>query len=186
MLKINEAERRIQDRVIALFCDNSTLGYDYYGDLRQQANTNIMADKLTAWLVSPKGGGHSVSLASKAVDTLVCAAGNLQQGLYKANQDVYSLLKYGAKVKENQGEAEKTVYFIDWEHPQNNDFAVAKEVTIKASSERRPDLVVYVNGITVAVIELKKSTVSVSQGIRQNLSNQNEHFNKPFSLLFSS
>jgi type I restriction enzyme R subunit len=40
--------------------------------------------------------------------------------------------------------------------------------------------VVYINGIAVAVIELKKSTVSVSQGIRQNLSNQNEHFNKPF------
>ena len=41
-------------------------------------------------------------------------------------------------------------------------------------------LVGYVNGIAVAVIELKKSTMSVSQGIRQNLSNQSEHFNQPF------
>jgi type I restriction enzyme R subunit len=104
----------------------------------------------------------------------------LQQGLYKANRDVYSLLKYGAKVNENPGEPEKTVYFIDWEYSQNNEFAIAEEVTIKDNSERRPDLVVYINGIAVAVIELKKSTVSVSQGIRQNLSNQNEHFNKPF------
>lgn len=180
MPRINEAERKTQDRVVALFRDKVTLGYEYYGNLRSQVNTNIMADKLTAWLVSPKGGGYSASLASKAVDALVRAAGNLQQGLYKANQDVYSLLKYGAKVKENHGEPEKTVYFIDWKHSHNNEFAIAEEVTIKSGSERRPDLVVYINGIAVAVIELKKSTVSVSQGIRQNISNQNEHFNKPF------
>lgn len=180
MAKINEAERRTQERVVALFCDKAALGYEYYGDLRHQINANIMTDKLTAWLLSPKGGGYSGGLSAKAVDTLIRAAGNLQQGLYKANQDVYSLLKYGAKVKENPGEPEKTVYFIDWEHSHNNDFAIAEEVTIKSGSERRPDLVVYINGIAVAVIELKKSTVSVSQGIRQNLSNQNEHFNKPF------
>lgn len=178
MAKINEAERKTQDRVLALFRDQAALGYEYYGDLNHQTNTNIMTDKLTAWLVSAKG--YSASLSAKAVDALVRAAGNLQQGLYKANQDVYSLLKYGAKVKENPGEPEKTVYFIDWEHSQNNEFAVAEEVTIKDNSERRPDLVVYINGIAVAVIELKKSTVSVSQGVRQNLSNQSEHFNKPF------
>lgn len=180
MPRINEAERKTQDRVLALFRDKAALGYEYYGNLRHQTNTNIMTDKLMAWLVSPKGGGYSASLASKAVDILVRTAGNLQQGLYKANQDVYSLLKYGAKVRENPGEPEKTVYFIDWGHSHNNEFAIAEEVTVKSGSERRPDLVVYINGIAVAVIELKKSTVSVSQGIRQNISNQNEHFNKPF------
>ncbi|MDR0819062.1 MAG: restriction endonuclease subunit R, partial [Oscillospiraceae bacterium] len=180
MAKINEAERVTQDRVLALFRDAPALGYEYYGDLRYETNTNVMTEKLTAWLVSPKGGGHSQTLADKAVFELIKTAGNLQQGLYKANQEVYSLLKYGAKVKENPGESEKTVYFVDWEHSHNNEFAVAEEVTIKSGSERRPDLVVYINGIAVAVIELKKSTVSVSQGIRQNLSNQSEHFNKPF------
>ncbi len=175
MPKINEAERRTQERVLKLFQDD--LGYAYYGNLRDKISSNIDADKLTAWLI---GRGYSASLSAKAVFELQKTAGNLQQGLYKANQDVYSRLKYGAKVKENPGEPEKTVYFIDWEHSQNNEFAVAEEVTIKDNSERRPDLVVYINGIAVAVIELKKSTVSVSQGIRQNLSNQNEHFNKPF------
>jgi len=177
MPKINEAERRTQERVLKLFKDRRLLGYTYYGNLRDRINSNIDADKLMAWLI---GRGYSESLSAKAVFELQKTAGNLQQGLYKANQDVYSLLKYGAKVKENPGEPEKTVYFIDWEHSQNNEFAIAEEVTIKDNSERRPDLVVYINGIAVAVIELKKSTVSVSQGIRQNLSNQNEHFNKPF------
>lgn len=180
MPRIDEAERKIQDRVLALFQGKAWLDYAYLGDLHGQINTNIMTDRLTDWLTSAKGGGHSQSIADRAVFELAKAAGNLQQGLYKANQNVYSLLKYGAKVHENPGDPDKTVYFIDWEHSHNNEFAVAEEVTIKYGSGRRPDLVVYLNGIAVAVIELKKSTVSVSQGIRQNLSNQSEHFNKPF------
>ena len=175
MPKINEAERVTQDRVLKLF--QNELGYAYYGNLRDRINKNIMEDILTAWLVRR---GHSESLSERAVQELQRAAGDLQQGLYKANQDVYSFLKYGAKIAENPGDPPRDAHFIDWEHPQNNEFAVAEEVTIKDKSERRPDLVVYVNGIAVAVIELKKATVSVSHGIRQNLSNQDEHFNKPF------
>lgn len=178
MAKINQAERKTQDRVVDIFRDISILGYEYYGDLRQHINENVIKEKLMKFLVNKQK--YSTSLSTKAVEILIQAAGNLQQGLYKANQNVYSLLKYGAKVKENPGETEKTVYFIDWEHSQNNEFAIAEEVTIKSGSERRPDIVVYINGIALAVIELKKSTVSVSQGIRQNISNQNEHFNKPF------
>src|SRR5665648_13501 len=178
MAKINEAERKTQDRAVAMFRDKATLGYEYYGDLHHQSNGNVITEKLMAFLVNKQK--YSVPLSVKAVDTLLRAAGNLQQGLYKANQEVYSLLKYGAKVKENPGEPEKNVYFIDWEHPHNNEFAIAEEVTIKLGNERRPDLVVYINGIAVVVIELKKSTVSVSHGIRQNISNQNEHFSKSF------
>lgn len=180
MPRINEAERKTQNRVLALFQDKAGLDYAYYGDLHGQLNTNVMTNRLIAWLTSAKGGGHSQIIAERAVRELVKAAGNLQQGLYKANQDVYSLLKYGAKVHENPGDPDKTVYFVDWEHFRNNEYAVAEEVTIRANNERRPDLVVYINGIALAVIELKKSTVSLSQGIRQNLSNQSEHFNKPF------
>ncbi|MCL2007168.1 MAG: HsdR family type I site-specific deoxyribonuclease [Treponema sp.] len=180
MPKINEIERVIQNQVVQFFQDQEILAYKYYGNLQDQLNKNIIPEKLIDWLTSRKGGGHSASLSAKAVEELMGTASNLQQGLYKANQDVYTILKYGAKVKENLGEPDKTVYLIDWEHSQNNEFAIAEEVTIKEKSERRPDLVVYINGIAIAVIELKKSTVSVSTGIRQNLSNQSEHFNMPF------
>jgi len=175
MAKINETERTTQDRVVRFF--QKELNYEYYGNLHSQINTNIIIEKLTAYLTER---GCSASLSAKAIDALISAAGNLQQGPYKTNQEVYSLLKYGAKIKDNPGKPDKTVYFIDWEHPDKNKFAIAEEVTIKDKSERRPDLVVYINGIAVAVIELKRSTVSVTEGIRQNISNQNEHFNKPF------
>src|SRR3989304_3360075 len=66
------------------------------------------------------------------------------------------------------------------DHLQKNDFAIAEEVTLKGGHERRPDIVLYVNGIAVGVLELKKSSVSVGDGIRQNLSNQLSEFNEWF------
>lgn len=48
------------------------------------------------------------------------------------------------------------VHLIDWANPMENDFQIAEEVTVQGKSDRRPDLVVYVNGIAVAVIELKR------------------------------
>ena len=116
-----------------------------------------MKDKLAAFLIRR---GYSERLSSKAVDELERTAGNLQQGLYKANQEVYSLLKYGAKVKENPGEPEKTVYFIDWEHSHNNEFAIAEEVTIKGKSERRPDLVVYAPCVFTDNMQRKEGIVT--------------------------
>ncbi|MBR7085542.1 MAG: hypothetical protein IKI37_10270, partial [Oscillospiraceae bacterium] len=81
-------------------------------------------------------------------------------------------LKYGFKIAETPGDAPKTVYLVDFEHPENNDFSIAEEVTVKGTQEKRPDLVIYLNGIAVAVIELKASRISVADGIRQNLTNQ--------------
>lgn len=77
-----------------------------------------------------------------------------------------------------------TVNLIDWEHPDKNQFYIAEEVTINSSTPdsftKRPDLVIYVNGIALAVIELKRSKVSVHDGIRQTIGNQQENFIRPF------
>ena len=51
--------------------------------------------------------------------------------------------------------------------PENNDFAIAEEVTLKGGYQRRPDLVLYINGLAIGVIELKRSSVDVVDGIRQ-------------------
>ncbi len=108
-------------------------------------------------------------------------ASNVQnKSLYEANKEVYTLLRYGADIKEKVGEHKKTVHFIDWNNRLNNDFYIAQEVTITGIHDKRPDIVLYVNGIAVAVIELKRSTISVAQDIRQNLDNQKEMFIKPF------
>ena len=70
----------------------------------------------------------------------------------------------------------KTVGLINWNEPLNNDFAIAEEVTFKGENIKRRDLVLYVNGIALGVLELKKATQSVAKGIRQNLDNQESVF----------
>jgi type I restriction enzyme R subunit len=84
------------------------------------------------------------------------------------------------QVQTSPSAAHETVHLIDWEHPERNDFAVAEEVTLRGGHERRPDIVVYVNGIAVAVLELKRGSVDLADGIRQLITNQEEIFNKGF------
>lgn len=175
MDRVGKPEAATQKRVIEFF--QTKLRYNYLGNLRDQENRNINEKKLITWLTKR---GYSTTIASRAVEELVKAATNLQGGLYAANREVYQLLKYGAKIKENADANETTVYFIDWDPLGKNLFEIAEEVTVVANNEKRPDLVIYLNGIAVAVIELKKSTVSVSNGIRQNLTNQREMFIAPF------
>ncbi len=78
------------------------------------------------------------------------------------------------------GQAHETVHLIDWSNPEANDFALAEEVTLKGGYERRPDLVLYINGIAIVVIELKRSSVEVAEGVRQLITNQEEIFDKGF------
>lgn len=84
------------------------------------------------------------------------------------------------KVRPEVGERTETVWLIDWANPDTNDFGVAEEVTVFGVNTKRPDVVLYVNGIALGVLELKRSTVSVSEGIRQNLDSQKKEFIRPF------
>lgn len=151
MDNIGKPEVITQKRVIDFFVNK--FRYNYIGNLKDQENRNIDEEKLVKWLTDH---GYTETIAVRSVEELVKAATNLQEGLYTANREVYQLLKYGAKIKENADENETTVYFIDWETPGENLFEIAEEVTVVANNEKRPDLVIYLNGIAVAVIELKK------------------------------
>ena len=176
MTTVGQRERLVQDRVIRLLRDQ--LGYEYLGNWSEQPdNRNILPERLRAWLAQR---GYSPTLCDRALHQLEQAA-SLGEGrsLYDANRAVYELLRYGVKVRP-VGEQTQTVWLIDWDDPSCNRFAVAEEVTVQGETRKRPDLVLYVNGIALAVLELKRSTVSVSEGIRQNLSNQQRAFIRNF------
>src|SRR5450759_1505315 len=176
MSDIGQPERATQNRVIALFRDE--LGYRYLGDWTDRdGNSNIEEGLLSTWLT---GRGHSAAQLGIALHKLRTEAANQNRGLYANNQAVYSLLRYGVPVKIEAGKVTETVHLINWRQPEKNDFAIAEEVTLHGNHERRPDLVLYVNGIAVGVLELKKSRVSIADGIRQNLSNQQPEFNEWF------
>lgn len=175
-MSIGQPERATQNRVIALFRDE--LGYRYLGNwIDRQNNSNIEDGLLTAHLIKR---GYSTAQISRALDRLLTESRNPNRSLYDNNKAVYSLLRYGVQVKVAASENTETINLIDWKNPVQNDFAIAEEVTLLGGHKRRPDLVLYVNGIAVGVLELKNSRVSIGDGIRQSLSNQSPEFNAWF------
>jgi type I restriction enzyme R subunit len=172
---VGKPERVTQNRVIALFRDE--LGYRYLGDRCDRDNSNIEEDLLTAYLTNCK---HTPEQISRAIYLLRTEATNPNRSLYENNRVVYNLLRYGVPVKIEAGKVTETVKLVNWDKPEQNDFVIVEEVTLRGDNERRPDLVLYVNGIAVAVIELKNSYVSVGDGIRQLLSNQQKMFHEWF------
>ena len=174
MSTVGDRETGTQARVLTFF--QKVLGYTYLGHWQErQGNSNIEKELLTDWL---RSSGHDDAIITKVLFELEKAAAlGGSRKLYEANREVYGLLRYGVPVQPNTGEHRVTVKLIDWEHPFNNDFGIAEEVTLKSEERnKRPDLVLYINGIAIGVLELKRSTVSVSEGIRQNLTNQREDF----------
>ena len=172
MSRIGEIERKTQDRVVQLF--QQELHYTYLGNWKDRPNNhNIEDDLLRTFL---KRQGNRGDLIERALYELRRVAGDQNRSLYDVNKEVYDLLRYGVKVKPEAGENTETVWLIDWERPEDNDFAIAEEVTVSGQHDKRPDIVLYVNGIALGVLELKRSTVSVSEGIRQNLDNQKKMF----------
>lgn len=173
---ISKPERVTQNRVVALFRDE--LKYHYLGDWTERENNRQIEDGLLgAWLIRR---GCTPAQINTALYKLRTEADNPNRTLYENNQAVYQLLRYGIPVQTQVGHNHETVHLIDWSDAEANDFAIAEEVTLKGGFERRPDLVLYVNGIAVAVIELKNSRVSIGDGIRQLLSNQQPAFNAWF------
>lgn len=178
---IGEPERPVQNRLLALFKEK--LKYEYLGNYEYRTcNRNIERKLLFDYLMSTKkwSGDEAKRAITKLEKEAYCTPQNMQE----KNEKVYSLLRYGVNVSPDVGTKKITVNLINWEHPDKNQFYIAEEVTINSSTPdsftKRPDLVIYVNGIALAVIELKRSKVSVHDGIRQTIGNQQENFIRPF------
>lgn len=175
------SERNSQNRVARLFTTplaDGGLGYEHLGNWsKRDHNRAIEVDLLRANL---SARDYSLAHISAALQKLEVAADVTGITTYQANLRTYQLLRYGVPVQVAAGQSHETVQLIDWAQPERNHFALAEEVTLKGGSTRRPDIVLYINGLAVAVIELKRSSVDVGDGIRQLCSNQEETFNQGF------
>lgn len=165
-----DSERKLQNKVKHWLIDD--LGYIFLGNLEDRHNTPVKEELLIANL---KKRGYKKEQIAKAVAELRGKVSNQADTLYQVNKAVYSLLRYGLQGVKDEAGHRDTVHYIDWADVGNNDFYVAEEVTVlryDRTTTKRPDLVLYVNGIALGMFELKRSCVSIGEGIRQMLTNQ--------------
>ncbi len=174
---INHLERITQNRIIQLFQEQ--LGYIFYGNWeKRENNSNVEQEILKRNLLKR---GYSDTLANKAVKEVYDAANTNAGSLYDRNKAMYSLLRYGVKARPELGENFETIFPIDWNNWDSNEFGIAEEVTLtNGQNVRRPDIVVYVNGIALGVLELKRGTTDIAESVSQSISNQKELFNEWF------
>lgn len=129
--------------------------------------------------------GREYALSCHALDNLiaeVCSPA-LNEGLLSANEKLYNHLLYGISITEfvDGKKANPTIALIDWHNPTNNHFSFTEEFSITRAGgvdTRRPDIVCFVNGIPLVVIEAKrpngnaKKAPTIDEGISQSLRNQ--------------
>lgn len=169
--QVNNASYEVEDRT-------SVKSLDANGQYSSKSQADKILEDIDKGQFRKSLGGkrYTESQINKALNTLHKTVNNHAQDLYHNNKDVYQLLRYGIPVKTEIGQNTETLHLIDWKNPLNNDFYIAEEVTVFGEKEKRPDVVLYVNGIAIGVLELKNSRVSIGDGIRQSLVNQKPEF----------
>lgn len=131
--------------------------YEYKGEIRKFSETNIQQ-------------------AIRDLDE------SLTNGLVKTNETIYETIMGGRSYTEFLPDGSKksfTIQYIDWKNIENNVFHVVEEFEVERMDGRgtvRPDIVLFVNGIPFAVIECKKASISMEQGISQMIRNQGKDY----------
>ena len=102
-------------------------------------------------------------------------------GLVRTNEKIYELLTLGKSLQQSvDGDVKSfTLHYIDWEHPENNVFHVTEEFAVERTGShqtRRPDIILFVNGIPLCVIECKSPHIKdpIEEAISQHIRNQKD------------
>ena len=175
---ITQSERKTQEHVLRLIKDRLP-DYQYIGNLKEEENTNLREESLMAFLTKRSEQKLTSEQAKSAIRKLkeeIAQCSNFET-LMETSEKVYERLCYGVSIRRGLNETDLTVHLVDWKNPKNNIFEIAEEVTVRCdgltvTEHRRPDIVVYINGIAMVVLELKRQGVPVAEGIRQNYRNQ--------------
>jgi type I restriction enzyme R subunit len=164
------------------------LGYTYLpraeiSKLRESSSQYILRDKAFDTLRAI----NSDDVSSKSIRDAIYEAEqmiDLGAGVIRASEDVYSLLLAGRAVAEliDGRRVSPQMKFIDWKDWTKNTFHVCAEFELSEGRDRRPDIVCFINGFPIAVIECKKESVKVAEAVTQMLRNQGKNDTPKFFL----
>lgn len=171
----------------------TNLGWSFISPQQALAERNgnnsevILADVLRAELSKRRFtfAGKEYPLSTHAIENIVAELSGpaLNEGLGIANERIYNHLLYGISVTEfvNGKKANPTISLIDWHNVSNNSFVFTEEFTVLRTNgidTRRPDIVCFVNGLPLVIIEAKRPDghsnkgPTIDEGISQSLRNQ--------------
>ena len=180
-----QKEREYQNALVKRFQEE--LGYTYLGNWQYAkganvnnmgvANSPILDDEVRSFLKEQGRTEMQIEDVLVKLKDKARLGDSKMSSLIQCNTDLYDTLIMGIKSQPSPEEKHEDVMFFDFDHPQNNHFAIAEEesyIDPLLGKNKRPDIVVYVNGIALAVIELKRSLVNYEEGIKQHLSNERD------------
>ena len=144
-------------------------------DLRGGKESSVLLEGvLTDWLREHNHvhyKGESYEFTDTALGAVVRELRDIPvaPGLIPASEDAYELLTLGKSVEQSiDGDKRSySLHLIDWQHPENNVYHVTDELTVErrgSHATRRPDIVLFVNGIPLVVIECKRPDQQTSEG----------------------
>ena len=179
-----------QDRLIQILVN---MGYEYVSrseaeSKRKNLSSVLFEDELIRFLRKQTYiyYGHELLFSGKSITKAIKELdASLLQGLSMASKEIYNLITLGISLEESIAidsdipvKQSFDLHYIDFEHPANNIWQVTEEFSVQRpnGSYARPDVVLMVNGIPLVVIECKKSSIDVMEGVHQNVRNMMPDF----------
>lgn len=180
-----QREREYQNTLVRRFQEE--LGYEYLGNWQYaqgatvnsmgRANSPIIDNEVRRFLREQGRTEIQIEDVLAQLKNKARLGNSKMSSLVQCNTELYDTLIMGVKSQPSQEETHEDVMLFDFDNIHNNHFAIAEEVSYidpLLGKNKRPDTVVYVNGIALAVIELKRSLVNYEKGIEQHLSNERD------------
>lgn len=162
------SESNYENAVLELLIDNLEYTYIYGPDIERDYHSPLYEDVLMPCLKRVNPG-----LPMEAISEAVYKLKNFESGtLLQKNMVFMDYLQNGVPVKyfENGQECSTLVYLMDYATPENNEFTIVNQWTIIENSEKRPDVILFINGLPLVVMELKspsREETDVSAAYRQ-------------------
>lgn len=149
-------ENDLEHAIIQLFEQEEYI-YVHGDDIHRKLEEVVLLDDLRSYICDKYSDADLTTTEIKTIINRVIDVGS-GASLYAKNKEAFYLITEGFDlVREDINQDSLHIDFIDFDNPDNNIFKVVNQYSVKGLATRRPDLVVFINGIPVCICEFKSA-----------------------------